>query len=615
MAKLSDEARQIKDRCVVDPDGFEQWLAARGWVWQKLGRGEYGVSLEEAQLRYVCEDPVLWCRAFMTEPDTGEPYQFWDYQQESIRAWDQDAVHQDGAEVGKTREIVGLVLWGQCTGFGFTITNPSILVGAPQQTHLNEIIMAIEAHVGEGEGADGKKPLINRFWRRPTKSPHYLMRWKGPRCTKGQLGLIYFRPAGYDGESFRGVHVNAMGLMDEAAKLKNKVQWSEFYRALKPGAVTRVYSVPDGDRNTEYYRMTQSAVRDLPMGRPGVRLFHWSKKLMPEPFWSDERDRQFQARYGGKDSPGYQRNVLGLHGQQENPVWPWALLESNVRDVPEYRTLKLVVDDVRGEVEAEAYSVELKQQQGKKYGERHLILERTIDLEELNDPETRRDAVRALLRDVFEPQEQAVLFGGGDLGFAKDPTELTLSREVGAELRDIARIHAKGVSYDLQCELIFCLDELFGFQAAWGIDFGNAGTAVVQMMTNYEIYQDGHYSDRMTGFQFAGAVDAIDENGEPLEEEDERGNVKPVRLPAKELATNLITARFQHRGWALPYDEDVLSDMSNHTAREGARNRIFSKENDHTIDARRAQILRKAFNESIGGADIFSSGVHRRGAA
>jgi len=148
MAHRSHIMDQARDRDSVDIDGFDAWLEAKGMAWQPLSRGEYGVTLDEAQLAYISEDPVLWCRAFLTEPDTGKPYTFWDYQEESVRAWNQDVIHQDGAEVGKTREITALILWGEITAFGGTIPRPWILVGAPQQTHLDEIILDIEEHVG-----------------------------------------------------------------------------------------------------------------------------------------------------------------------------------------------------------------------------------------------------------------------------------------------------------------------------------------------------------------------------------------------------------------------------------------------------------------------------------
>ena len=609
------DINQIHERCVVDREDFEAWMAERGMAWQALARGEYGVTLEEAQLRFVCEDPVRWAKAFLNDPDADdEPWTFFDYQEESVRAWAQDAIHQDGAEVGKTREIVVLILWGQCTGFGFTIKHPWILVGAPQQTHLDEIIMAIEAHVGADEDGRGQKSMLSSFWRKPKKHPHYMMRFHSPMGR----GRVYFRPAGHDGEAFRGVHVNAMALFDEAAKVKRKVCWSEFHRSLKPGCVQRVYSVPDGDNTTDYYRMTQQAIPNLQPGHSGMRLFHWPKTLMPAPFWSAEREREFIRRYGGKDAPGYQRNVLGLHGQAENPVWPWELLDANIRELPAYRCLKLIVDSAQNTVRVTVYRVTLAQENGKKSPQEEWIADYDIDATPLNskDRDAVRSEMRALLKRFIEPLGTGVYWFGADLGFSKDPTEIMVSQEIGSDLVDLVRIHTKGLGYDLQCELIYCLDELAGFQGGWGVDFGSAGTAVVQMLQSLEIYADGHYDERMVGFQFASALDAIDEEGNVLEQENAKtGNMEPVRLPAKELATNLMTARFQRQGWAMPYDSEVVGHLSNHTAREGAKHRIFSKENDHTIDAKRCQILRKVFDEQVGGVDVFSSGVHNRSAA
>lgn len=604
---------QVHDRLHVDGEDFLWWLDQKEMTWQQLERGEYGMTLEQAQLLYVLEDPVLWCRAFMDDPDTGKPYEFFPYQIPSVRAWHQDVVHQDGAEVGKTREIVALLLWGAVTGNGGAVRNPWFLIGAPQQTHLDEIIMAMEEHCGAEADARGKKPILSHFWLRPKKTPHYMARLHG---AMGRA-RIYFRPAGHDGEAFRGVHVNAGGFMDEAAKNKTKVIWSEFYRALKPGAVLRVYSVPDGDNSTDYYRMTQQAIPNLPADRKGMRLFHWQKPMMPAPFWSEDRKREMIQRYGGEDTPGYQRNVLGLHGQQENPVWPWETLIANVRDIPEYRCLRLVCNHQADELHQTLTRVELKQSDGKKFSQEHTLFDTydSLDIVKTKDRELVREAMRKIIRESFEPLGDGIYWGGADLGFSKDPTEIKLWRQVGDQMRKVLRIHARGMSYDLQCELIYCLDELFGFQAEWGVDFGSAGTAVVQLLQNREEYADGRYDERLTGFNFATAVPAIDEEGEPLEEVDREGEDKEVKIPAKELATNLLTLRYQRLGIAMPYDTEELNHYANHTAREGARHRIFTKIDDHTIDADRVAFLRKAFSSQIMVADVFSSGVHRRDAA
>ena len=601
-----------------DIDGFDEWLARHGWSWQQLSRGEYGITIEHAQLAFISENPILWCKAFLKEPDTGNPYTFWDYQEPSVLSWDQDVIHQDGAEVGKTREITAMLLWGMCTSFGGTIPRPSILVAAPQQTHLDEIIMDMEEHVGEVSESNEPTPFINYFWRKPKRTPHYMARFVTPnpdRPSRPGIGRAYFRPAGHDGEAFRGVHVNALGMFDEAAKIKNPVIFSEFHRALKPGCHRRFYSVPDGDNSTEFYKMTQQAIPDLPKGKQGLRLFHWAKTLMPEPFWSPQRKQHFIDMYGSEDSPGYQRNVLGLHGQQENPVWPWDTLEPNFMDVPEYRCIKLRADKSQNAMHVQAYSVDFEMNEGKKIGQHKHLADRYDELSHYTskDMQEVRKAFYQLLREFIEPKQHGLYWFGADLGYAKDPTEIFVFQELGHEMRLIARVHAKGLGYDYQCELIYIIDEMFGFNGAWGVDFGSAGTMVVQLLQNREEYDAGSYEDRMTGFLFGSAVEAIDEEGTILEEEGKNGEVKAVRMPAKELATNLMTARLQRIGYAFPLDNEIVQHMSNHTAKEGARNRIFDKKDDHTIDAERVAMLRKVFNDD-GGVDIFSSGAHERAA-
>lgn len=621
MKPIPADMAYLYDRCHVDVQDFEWWLEQKGWNIHQLDRGEFGLDIEQAQLLYIIEDPVLFARAFMNEPDTGAPYEFFDYQVPSARAWFQDVIHQDGAEVGKTREIVVLIVWGSTTGFGGSVRNPWSLIGAPQQTHLDEIIMAVEEHFGVADGqTGGDKPLLHHLWAKPKKHPHYMHRFltmNPDNPARPSIARVYYRPAGYDGESFRGVHVNGLAMMDEAAKIKNAKCWTEFWRALKPGCRRRMYSVPDGDNSTEFFRMCQQAIEDLPPDQPGLRKFHWPKTLMPAPFWSEERKREFIRLYGSADSPGYVRNVLGEHGQAENPVWPWYLIEPNLRDVPEYRAIKLVADNERGDLRVTAYGVDMHYVDGRKAPRERMITDRDEDLStfKAKDEAQRQAAIRALLREFLQPFGPGVYWMGADLGFAKDPSEIMLWREIGTELRRIARIHMRGLGYDQQCDVIYCLDELLDFQGAWGVDFGGAGTAVVQFMQTLDRYARGHYEDRMTGFMFAGAVDAIDEDGNVLEEENKQGELVAVRLPAKELATNLITTRMQRVGFALPYDADVIAHYTNHTAREGSRWRIFSKENDHDIDADRVAILRKAYNETIGSNDVFSSGVHRRAVA
>lgn len=612
--------RQMEDRGVFAPDEFEAWLAARGWAWQALDRGDYGLSLPDALVMFVFEDPVRWAETFLIEPDTGKPWQFFDYQRESVRSYMQDVVHQDGAEVGKTREIVVLVLWGEITSMGGTVKRPWMLIGAPQQTHLDEIIMAVEEQVGVHESGEAKGSLLSQFWLKPKRTPHTMHKFTTiPLDGEAPgVGRVYYRPAGHDGEAFRGVHVNALALMDEAAKLAYALQWTEFWRALKPGCRSRVYSVPNGVRKTEYFAQTQAAVVNLPVGKAGTRLFRWNKALMPAPFWTPEREAEMVKRYGGRHTPGYVRNVLGDWGDAENPVWSWDVLLPNVTDVPEYRVVKLIADRQRGELAVEVKSIKLGIVEKRKHPIETVLTDTVVTLAPFlaGSMEERRTAMHALLSEHLDGESSGVFWAGGDLGESNDPTELLLCEEKGTKLRDRLRVHARGLPYQAQRELIYGIHMLFGGLPHWGVDLGSAGTVVVKDLQTLDDYEAAHFDETLTGFQFSNAVDCIDEAGEALRDARDESGEDIVRAPAKHWATQLITQRAQSIGLAMAYDTEVLNHMTNHTAREGAKWPIYAKKDDHDIDARRVLMLRKVYDEAASQVDVFSSGVsYRRNAA
>ncbi len=296
-------------------------------------------------------------------PDHEEPYSFWDFQKESLQ-YGGSTVHKCAAEIGKSREIIA---WGLYKAF--TTLNGSGLIGAPQQTHLDEII----------EGMYDQliwSPEIGKSLVRWKKHPHHAFYFSNKF-------KMYFRPSGHDGEAYRGVHVRTFAIKEEAAKDKNKKQWSEFWRAIKPGCVARIYSVPDGDRSCEFFKLGERAKRATKdAGRKGTeendqvekieglsdvgkhlknmtfRLFQWQKPMMPHPYWSEERRRFYVEQYGGEDAPEYKHNVLGEDGDPENTVFPWEQFKYCIRDIPEYRGLKILVESARNEVIVTGYRCE-----------------------------------------------------------------------------------------------------------------------------------------------------------------------------------------------------------------------------------------------------------------
>jgi len=242
--------RDLHRSIMVPRSDFEAWLARHDWTYHQLARAEFPApysSLEEFQLGCICADPYLWCTMFLREPedpDHDEPYNFWTFQIESLR-WRGSVVHKDAAEIGKTREIVALSLY-----YAFITANGSGLGGAPLQTHLDEIIEGMYDQMLWNP--DLKKSLVR--WK---KHPHHAFYFSNHF-------KMDFRPSGHDGVAYRGVHVRTLAWRDEAAKDKHKRQWSEFWRALKPGCAARIYSVPDGDRSCEFYKLAERAARQQP---------------------------------------------------------------------------------------------------------------------------------------------------------------------------------------------------------------------------------------------------------------------------------------------------------------------------------------------------------------
>lgn len=604
--------RSMRDRGIYDTDEFDAWMQSRGMAWHALERGDYGLDIPQALLLFTVDDPVRWAEAMLIEVEDHSPYKLWGYQKESIRSYLQDVVHEDGAEVGKTREITVLSLWACCTGLGGRIIKPSILIGAPMQVFLDDIARAMEMQAGVADGAEWKSPL-REHWLEPTRTPHKLFRlrtfnWRDP--DRPSIAEIHFRPAGHDGESFRGVHVNTLAIMEEAAKCKNKVQWTEFYRGMMPGCRLRAYSVPDGDRSTEYHRLCSEAVEGLPQGTAGLRKFRWPKTLMPAPFWSEDRRKHFIKLYGGADSPGYKRNVLGEWGDAENPVIRWDVLLPNVVDLPDYRKVTLGADGAASTLYMEAASVQLTMTEGRKSGSDQLVADRALSLDTFigKDDGARRSAWQELLAphlSRIDPRGMHV--AGCDLGERNDPTEIVLSERIGEQLRDVLRVKANGLPYHAQSELIYTIDKATGHRALWGVDLGSAGTAVVKDLLNLDRYDAAGFEGRLIGFHFQESVDCIGEDGEALAQTDEDGHEKVQRAPAKHWATLCVVKRLQTMGYQLAYDTPVLNDYTSHTAREGTKWPIYAKKNDHTIDARRMQMLRLLRENEGSAPDVFSA--------
>jgi hypothetical protein len=662
-----EKIADLRKGILVPREIFELWLETWDWTIHQLARDEFPepfTSLDEFQLACICADPVLWCQAFLREPedpDHQDPYNFFDYQKESIR-YPGHVFHKDGSEVGKTREIIAY-----CMYQAYITANGSGLNGAPQQTHLEEIIEGMLDQMAFNPELE--KSLI-KYKKHPHHTFYFSNRFK-----------LYFRPSGFDGEAYRGVHVRTFAIKDEAAKDKNKKQWSEFWRAMKPGAVGRIYSVPDGDRSCDYYKLSQKSARkeapedierrlllslfsiqkakisgaiivnmpsiediygkidchseketdarlssghdDIPeTGIPvsddqkevsidsikdagshiqniKFKLFQWPKTIMPEPYWSDSRRRFFIDLYNGEDSAEYKHNVLGEDGDPEHSVFPWEQFSLCIKDMPEYRCLKVLVNSASNEVSVNGYkcgfvpgdagpvprSISLLDTYYRKTG----FFDVPLAAPPYQGGELYESDFRRLIKSFFSPVP-GLKRGGADFGFAGDPTEITIKSIIGKRERVIARLQLKHVTYDQQADALDALDDVFGppETISWGTDFGNAGSAVAHNLQGLPQYAHKNYDDRLKGFMFESTTDNVDEDGMPIID---AKTEKPAKITLKELATDHMVKKMQRLEIEYPPDPDFAHYYPNHTVSNSGKHRIYKKKDDHLIDAERCEKL------------------------
>lgn len=653
--KLSDLGREI----LVPREEFELWLETWDWTIHQLAREEFPspfTSLDEFQLACICADPVLWCQSFLREPedpDHQDPYNFFGYQKESIR-FQGHVIHKDGSEVGKTREIIAFTLYK-----AFTTANGSGLTGAPQQSHLDEII---EGSLEQFEF----NPELGRALLRYKKHPHHTFYFSN-------RFKAYFRPSGYDGEAYRGVHARTYAIKDEAAKDKNKKQWSEFWRAMKPGCTGRIYSVPDGDRSCDYYRLGQRAIRTpggtdpterlllslfaaqkarllgerfIPLpsveeiyGQEGTvpdlrnsqshcgfvesglspavgmtdskeveidslknagshlqnikfKLFQWPKTLMPEPYWSDERRKFYIDQYNGEDSAEYKHNVHGEDGDPEYSVFPWEQFKLCIKDIPEYRCMKILVNSSMNEVSISGYKCEFVPGDSGPVPREVYLIDTVMQKSGFFDyAEGEESDFRKLIKGFFSAVP-GLKRGGADFGFSGDPTEIVVKNIIGSRERIVARLQLKHVTYDQQAEALDALDDVFGppETISWGTDFGNAGSAVAHNLQGLPHYAHKEYENRLKGFMFESVTENVNEEGEPIIDAKTQ---KPAKITLKELATDHMTKRMQRQESEYPPDPDFVFFYPNHTVSNTGKHRIYKKKDDHLIDAERCEKLAK----------------------
>jgi hypothetical protein len=572
------------------PGQVESYLERRGHSWRQLERGELPHSLEDIQWYLINTDPVLWVECNLVErPENGGGrWRLFDYQKASLR-YAGDVINSSAAEVGKTRELMALI------AFYLVNRRGRILFVGNQDGTIEEcwdeltFQVARNPWLGQQLPAEGQKLKPYRSW----------------RAANGNR--LITRPTGHDGTPLRGVHANLI-LGDEVAKWHEPAIFKELWRAALPGCSIRLYSVPDGLRTTRFYELKRSAtplVEQDPRettavpkthegpttltDRPWV-LFHWTKPMMPAPFWGPDREAEAVRRYGAKDTNGFRQNVLGDDGEPEEAVFPWSRLKPILCYVPDYRCIQMTWDGSRGVADVFVGRLSPSYTLAATGDDSPVTASPWIVEREEEVPLDLFDAA-AFVASVVARLPEGQYVAGGDFGGSVDqPTELLFFRLAGPQMTCVLRVQLRRFEYPVQAAVMKRLEACAVLPSyGWGLDATGVGSAAEQQFRS--LIDD---PEHVSGFVWnANRPHVNPDTGEPLVE---LKNGKPVerQVSNKEFATQLLEIDVPPGNLRLPLDPVFLSEWPSHTSRKlPSGKRAFNDKADHTIDAARAARLRR----------------------
>ena len=478
------------------------------------------LSDREHRLVATLRNPVLWGQSYLRNRDK-TPREYWPHQIEDLLCPDRNIIHLDGRDAGKSVNITTDALH-----YAFTTRGGMGLLATPHQGQLDSLIEEIEYQLDANPDLMASIAVNQQGKKKITRKPYFRIEFVNG-------SVLYFRPAGAYGEAFRSLHVDRVWV-DEAAWLSEK-SWKALRQCLKEGGRLRIYSTPNGLRNTTYYRLSTGS---------NFRVFRWPSWLNPS--WNENRERELEEFYGGRDTAGWQHEVAGEHGKPSYGAF-------NVEH------LNLCRQEVMG------------------YQKIHITGE---ELKHCEDEAEVHDRLEMLLN--LAPQT-GVFWIGGDLGYTNDPTELLVFQETEVGERQVLtlvlRVQMQRVAYPHIAQAIALL-ERFYTPVGIGVDNGGNGLSVVQELLSLDKYKPLALEGRLFGFDFGGMTTLAIRDG------------REVKKRTKEFMTSLINGMFQRRQLVLPAADGEIEDQfatQTYTLNDGRV--VYSKGNDHVVDATRCGVL------------------------
>lgn len=515
---------------------------------------------EEAYLAAILDDPsgielAEFCWVDETPGKDDICFRVWDFQWSWYHARDTYQIDQCGRSLGKS---MGILM--RAFAFPFNYPGQEMLITAPELNHLGPIVDKLEDKLRTTRL--GNEMLPKRKGGGIKHAPQFQASFINGAVIMGRLPQL-------TGKGVKGQHP----LVLESDEMQDYPEqgWKELIETMKasvPGAQWRAHGVSRGIRDM-YWKMTENINPDLP--------WHVHKYMaMHRPGWSEPERRAKIAIYGGsRDNPDYKRNIYGEHGDVTNPVFVLARLMACVR--------------INESTWASEYNDAV-------YARRKLEWEWV---------ESRGMPIEAHLNIPANHLVQGYksFWGGLDVGFTNDPSELLVFGLINVKDKDVlrllTRIHMMRIPAHDQARVVKATFEAYGPRLkAISMDKTGAGLPIWQ-----ETIKGGRlheFEGRLKGYGFSEKK-AVEFDDRTLERR-EKPEDAVIEKNVIEFATDELRKLVDGQMMELPYDQELLTEFQGQTVEYGGRDEGVVKRRStkygggsfHTLDAAKLAVLGKS---------------------
>lgn len=496
-------------------------------------------GLDQAEFSFVDETVEDGC------------FRAWPFQWPWWRCDDQLQIDRGSRSCGKSLSI-------KFRAFAFPFVNPGeeMVITAPEGVHLDAVTDNIETLYRSTRLA--REMIAKRGNTQDIKHKPFMINFtNGSRI----IGRIPQR----DGKGIKGTH--PIWLEQDEASDWPEPAWAEIIETVKlqnPKARWRAHGVTRGIGGGFDERCKPDS--------------GWKVHALPamyRPNWTEEERRNKIQEYGGHvDAIDYRRNVLGLPGDQNSPIFVL------------YRLMEVVDVDTNSDFNINEY----------------------VNIE-IDESMVRDVSSIAQLLDMPASHRRYKNFWiGMDVGWTIAPSAIVIfaeerikkKGETVTALKLLARILLKRVSTPDQTDAIIHLLDVYR-PIAFAMDSTGAGFPLWENVQHIarQTPELKHSVDRILGYNFSAKIIAEFDDRIKIDENDPDGYKEAaIQRNVLEWSTDVLRGLVDEKRLILPYDKSIIAEFQGQTfsfAKSDldpyGRKRVYSAGNFHTLDACRMAAL------------------------